>query len=173
MKRPRGPILFGEYELTLDAKHRILVPSEIRKAFAETETEGAFFVIVGTNNLPWLYPAKYYKQLSLRLPPQLVPSDAQHEYALLNFGGAVEVPWDKQFRILIPARTLERTGIQTAVTLVGAYDHLVLWNRQAWQDYRSELERRRKEILSNVGLEAQPNTSPPAASPPPPATQKQ
>jgi len=66
----------------------------------------------------------------------------------MNFGLADKVEVDKQGRILIDAKTLRRTGTNKEVTLVGVRDHLELWNRQDWESWVEELERRRSEIAA-------------------------
>jgi DNA-binding transcriptional regulator/RsmH inhibitor MraZ len=60
-------------------------------------------------------------------------------FALKQFGMASLVEWDKQWRVLIPDKTLTRTGISKQITLVGAGDHLQLWNRADWESQFDEL----------------------------------
>jgi MraZ protein len=49
------------------------------------------------------------------------------------------VEWDKQWRLLIPERTLSRTGTGREITLVGAGDHLQIWNRGDWEQQFHQL----------------------------------
>ena len=42
---------------------------------------------------------------------------------------------DAQGRLQIPARLLAKEGLSKDVTIVGAIDHLELWDRQKWNEY--------------------------------------
>ena len=56
-------VLYGEYELTMDEKNRLVLPAEVRRAL-EPERDGeAFFVVIGVNQWPWLYPERGYEGL--------------------------------------------------------------------------------------------------------------
>lgn len=143
----RNPVLYGEYELSIDEKNRLLVPADIRKRLGP-ETHGeAFFLIVGINRVPWLYPEIYYEQLvSETTPSEITPGEDLLAFDQMNFAMASRLPWDKQGRLLIPDRTLRRTGLGRDVTLIGVRDHLELWNRADWEARREALEARASEI---------------------------
>src|SRR2546423_4327574 len=42
-------LLYGSYELTIDEKNRLLIPSEIRRQLNPESNSDAFFLIVGIN----------------------------------------------------------------------------------------------------------------------------
>ncbi len=142
----RHAILFGEYELTIDDKNRMLVPSEIRKSLVPERDGEAFFMVVGQNQMPWLYPEKFYETLVSQAPAEMMPDEELLAFDQMNFALASRMEWDKQGRVLIAEKTLRRTGLQREITLVGVRDHLELWNRPDWEVRRSELEKRRSEI---------------------------
>jgi MraZ protein len=146
-KRPvKHGLLYGSYELTIDDKNRMLVPSEIRKQLNPERDGDAFFLIVGTNRKAWFYPERYYEELVFQQAPEITPGEEALMFDQLNFAMASRVEWDKQGRILIPDKTLKRTGTNKEVTLIGARDHLELWNRAEWEVWSEELDRRRAEI---------------------------
>ncbi len=59
----RHLILHGEYELTIDDKNRFLIPAEIRKMMNPERDGEAFFLVIGTDRRPWMYPERYYEAL--------------------------------------------------------------------------------------------------------------
>ena len=64
-------ILYGQYELTIDAKNRLLVPADIRRRL-EPERDGtAFFIVTGDNGRLWLYPEKIYEAMADGAPQEL------------------------------------------------------------------------------------------------------
>ncbi len=106
----------------------------------------AFFLIVGINRVPWLYPERYYQDLVTQAVPEVTPGEDLLAFDQLNFALASRLDWDKQGRILVPDKTLRRTGLNREVTLIGARDHLELWNRADWDARREELLKRSSEI---------------------------
>lgn len=142
----RHPVLFGEYDLNVDDKNRLLIPSEVRSRIKPEEDGEAWFLVIGTDRRPWLYPEKYYEQLVTRVPGDITPAHDLHEFDQMHFALASRLEPDKQGRVLLPDKNLKRAGIKKEVTLIGVRDHLELWNRADWEARREELERRGPEI---------------------------
>lgn len=142
----RHPVLFGEYELNIDEKNRLLIPSEVRRSVNVEEFGEGYFLVIGINRLPWLYPERYYEQLVTRAPADITPEQDLLAFDQLHFAMASRIDPDKQGRVLLPDKILKRGKINKEVTLIGARDHLELWNRADWEARREELERRGPEI---------------------------
>ena len=83
------------------------------------------------------------------------PGEEQQAFDQLRFAMTSLLEWDAQGRILIPERTLKRTGLNREVTLFGSRDHLELWNRDDWDNRRDELIARSDKI----GLPARQNST--------------
>jgi MraZ protein len=142
----RHPLFVDEYDLTVDDKNRLLVPSQVRKAIVPDRDGEALFVVIGRNQVPWLYTERYYEYLVSTITNDLSPNDDQLAFDQLKFALASRLEFDKQNRVLIPDKTLKRAGIRKDVTLLGVRDHLELWNRTDWAAHRDELEKRSSEI---------------------------
>jgi MraZ protein len=136
-------ILYGEHELTIDDKNRMLVPAEIRKSLDAERDGEAFFVVIGRNRKPWMYAERYYEHLVSQRQQELTPDEDSLAFDQYHFAMASRVEWDKQGRILLPDKTLKRTGTTKEVTVIGARDHLELWNRADWDARFEELSRGR------------------------------
>ena len=149
----RHLVLFGEHELTVDEKNRILVPSQVRKQLDPERDGEAFFLVTGRDGRLWLYPERHYEQLVSRDPSELTPSEDTLAFDRLMLGLASRVEWDKQGRVLLPDKALKRAGIGKEVTLVGARDHLELWNRADWESEREQLETRRRDLVEKIRRE--------------------
>lgn len=139
-------VLYGEHELTIDPKNRLLVPAEIRKSLVPERDGEAFFVVIGRNRKPWLYPERYYEHLVSQGQQDLTPDEDVLSFDQFHFAMASRVEWDQQWRILLPEKTLKRTGTGREVTLIGARDHLELWNRAEWESRFEELMSSSSEI---------------------------
>jgi MraZ protein len=146
----RPTLLYGEHELTLDDKNRVLVPSEVRKALDPERDGDAFFLLVGMNQKPWLYPEKGYEALVDKRESELSPGEDMLEFDQMNFAMASKEKWDKQGRILVHQRILDRTKTNREVIMIGVRDHLEIWNRPDWLTHSEQLLTRRAEIASRA-----------------------
>lgn len=144
----RTTVLYGEFELTIDEKNRLLVPAEVRRAL-DTERDGeAFFITIGVNRRPWLYPERKYEAFVSQMESELTPGEDRLAFDQMFFSMASKVDWDKQGRVLVPEKYRTRTQLGRDVTMVGVRDHLELWNRTDWAQRMEELESQRAEIAA-------------------------
>ena len=139
------PVLVGEYDLTVDPKNRLLIPAEIRNAIPPEFGE-SLFMTIGRNKVPWFWTEKYYEYLASKIPSGMTPGEDQLAYDHLNFAMAAKIAWDKQGRIVMPDKMLKRASIGKQVTLIGARNHLELWNTAAWEARREDVDRRASDI---------------------------
>ena len=141
--------LFGNYELTLDEKNRLLVPSDIRKAWNPEDAE-SLVIVPGVNRKLWLYTEKFYEVMANNMESELAPEVDKVEYDQLNFGLAQRVEMDKSGRVLIPEKLVKKGNLHREVTVVGMRDHVEIWNRSEWSAFEDDLENRRAEIAARA-----------------------
>jgi transcriptional regulator MraZ len=75
-----------------------------------------------------------------------MPDEDQLAFDQMHFSMASRIEWDKQGRILLPDKLLKRSGIGKDITLLGARNHLEMWNREDWNTRRDALLANRREI---------------------------
>ena len=136
----------------LDEKNRLLVPSDIRKSLVPERDGEAFFLVVGQNRKPWIYTEKYYENLVSSGEQRLMPNEDVLAFNQYFFAMASRAECDKAGRILIPEKTLQRTGTKREVTLIGARDHLEVWNRADWEQRFEELFNRSEAVIARAQL---------------------
>ena len=141
--------LFGNYELTLDEKNRLLVPSEIRKAWNPEDAE-SLVIVPGVNRKLWLYTEKFYEKMAEHMESELAPEEDKVLNDHMNFGTAQRVELDKSGRVLIPEKLVKKGNLQREVTVVGIRDHVEIWNRSEWNAHEEDLENRRAEIAARA-----------------------
>jgi MraZ protein len=142
----RHPVLTGEFELNIDEKNRLLIPSEVRRSINQAEHGDGFFLVMGVNRRPWLYTERYYENLVTAAPADITPEQDLLAFDQLHFALASRIEPDGQGRLLLPQKILKRAAIQKEVTLIGVRDHLEVWNRADWDARIEELERQASEI---------------------------
>jgi MraZ protein len=144
----------GEFEQQIDGKHRLSIPHALRSRIDPNADGEEFFLCLTPDWHLRLYPDRYYCRLAeaLERTPLPDPDDASLD---LWFGMGRFVKPDKQGRIVIPERSLQRSAIEDAVTLVGEMDHIHIWPREAWDrrveeklpTYGDMLKRARRQLL--------------------------
>jgi MraZ protein len=144
---------YGAFDTTIDDKKRLVIPSECRNGIDAERDGKSFFITIGINRRPWFYPEKTYGQLVARNKPMgVTPTWAQLEYYQMTLGNAYQKEPDKQGRLVLPDRLLERAGLADVpieVTFVGVLDHWEVWPKEAWKLKSDELDMRMTQIVES------------------------
>ena len=134
----RRLLLIGEYDLAIDEKGRLQIPSDIRKSIVPDRDGDALYLVLGLNRRPWLYPENVYEDMVFKQGDDIAPGREQLDFAHANFALAHRISLDSQGRALIPEKTLKRTGVGREITLIGAGNRLEIWPREEWAKRRDE-----------------------------------
>jgi len=141
-------ILLGEYDLTIDDKNRLLIPSEVRRSLNAADEGDYLYLVVGApNRKPWLYPRNRYETLAGNIESDFTPDPEVLAFRQAFFANSTRLDWDKQGRVLISDKILQRTGTGREITMIGAADHLEIWNRDAWNSQFEENLSRMNELI--------------------------
>lgn len=140
MEKPVRPtVLYGEYELTLDEKNRISIPSEVRRSLDPEQEGEAFFIVLGPNHKLWLYPEHVFNRLTAQRSSTLLPRKTDVVRDQRAFSMTQKAAWDAQGRMQLQQLVLRRARLGKEVTLIGVRDHLELWDRAQWTQYSEQL----------------------------------
>jgi MraZ protein len=146
-----NPQFIGEYEdVPVDPKGRLIVPSAIRK---ELPMGVNSFVVARWFDgcLAGFDPGVWNRVLQ-----QLLALDGgQRQARQLRrsvAGGAMEAKIDRQGRVLIPRKLLDRANITDRATVSGAIDHVEIWNPARYAEYMNETDKGLEEIVETYGL---------------------
>lgn len=130
-------LLIGEFEQTIDSKHRLALSAAFRDQI-DPETDGMDFVLaLGPDRHLWVYPDKYYARLMATLKPSPLPDRNARKIDLL-FAFARIVKSDAQGRVVLPEKSMQRARISERVTLVGNFDHIEIWPSDEWDQHVEE-----------------------------------
>jgi len=121
----------GEYEATVDAKGRFLVPGGLKKQLPEGESR--FIVSRGFEKCLTLYPIKSWELIiaKISLLNDFDPKVRQFRRQFL--GGATEVELDSAGRILLPPSLKEFAGLAKDIILAAALDRFEIWNAAGYK----------------------------------------
>jgi MraZ protein len=137
----------GTFEHTLDAKHRLTVPSRFRASLAD-----GVFLVQGADPCVSVYPAAAYEALTSAALASVNPLSAQARELNRLFGAwATHAELDSAGRVMLLPRHLAHARIDREVVIIGARDCLELWGRSAWEAYDSDLASRAADLTESLG----------------------
>lgn len=121
-------MFMGEYNHTIDAKGRIIVPSKFRETLGDT-----FVLTLGLDGCLFVYPNDEWKGFLTKLNG-LPGSKEARQLQRYFLAGATECEIDKQGRILIPTKLRTAAGLDKEVVFVGVLSKIELWSKERWEE---------------------------------------
>ncbi|MCF0116546.1 MAG: division/cell wall cluster transcriptional repressor MraZ [Bacilli bacterium] len=121
---------FGSYEHSLDAKGRLVIPSKYRNQLGTR-----VYITKGFDGCLSIYSETDFQKILESFASLSYNQASSRAHVRANISSTDEVEIDAQGRLQIPAKLLLREGFNKEVTIVGAIDHLELWDRQKWNEY--------------------------------------
>ena len=122
-------MFMGEYNHTVDAKGRVIVPSKFREQLGEE-----FVVTKGLDGCLFVYENTEWKALEEKLHALPLTNANARKFSRFFLAGATTCEVDKQGRILLPAVLRDFAGIDKDAVLVGVGSRIEIWNRQLWEE---------------------------------------
>ena len=117
----------GEFEATLDAKGRFLLPAGIKKQLPEKESD-QFVINRGFEKCLSLYPLKSWEPLFAEISKLNEFDPKVREFRRYFLNGATMVEPDSAGRLLIPPNLKDHAGLQKDIVLVSAVNKIEIWD---------------------------------------------
>ena len=121
-------MFMGEYNHTIDAKGRLIVPSKFREALGDT-----FVVTKGLDGCLFVYDNKEWNAFEEKLKSLPLTNKEARQFARFFLAGAAEVEVDKQGRILVPNILREFAQISRDVVLIGVASRIEIWSKERFE----------------------------------------
>lgn len=121
-------MFMGEYNHTIDAKGRLIVPSKFREQLGE-----AFVVTKGNDGCLNIYTNEAWETFLEKIK-SLPASKNTRQYVRQIVANAEMVEADKQGRILISASLRDHAGLEKDVVLAGVIDKIEVWDKTRWDE---------------------------------------
>jgi MraZ protein len=124
----------GEYEVTMDAKGRFLLPAGFKKQLGETSAN-LFVINRGIEACLTLYPMQSWEPIFAEVSKlnEFDPKVRQFRRYFLN--GATQLELDSAGRLLIPKALMEYAGLEKDVVLVSAVDKIEVWDKTRYTKF--------------------------------------
>ena len=120
-------MLIGEYEHSLDAKGRLIMPAKLREDIGET-----FIVTKGLDGCLFAFSKTEWSNFEAKLRTLPVSNKNARDFTRFFFAGAIECEIDKQGRFLISSNLREFAKLDKDVVIIGMTSRLEIWSKEKW-----------------------------------------
>ncbi len=125
-------MFMGEYNHTIDAKGRIIVPSKFREILGDE-----FVITKGLDGCLFVYDNHEWAAFEEKLKALPITNKDARAFVRFFLAGAASVEVDKQGRILLPGSLREFASLQKDAVLIGVGSRIEIWSRERWEDVAS------------------------------------
>ncbi|MDZ4795648.1 MAG: division/cell wall cluster transcriptional repressor MraZ [Bacteroidota bacterium] len=139
----------GEFEVTLDAKGRFLLPAGFKKQLPEGETS-KYVINRGFEKCLALYPMRTWEPLFAKITGLNEFDPKQREFRRAFLNGATYVEPDTAGRILLPPSLKVYAGLEKDIVLMATGDKIEIWDSNKYKQFFDSIS---SDALSDLGNE--------------------
>ncbi len=137
----------GEFEATLDAKGRFLLPAGFKKQLPEEEVS-RFVINRGFEKCLALYPMRTWEPLFAKITGLNEFDPKQREFRRAFLNGATYVEPDSAGRILLPPNLKAYAELQKDIVLMATGDKIEIWDSNKYKQFFDSIS---SDALSDLG----------------------
>lgn len=139
----------GEFEATMDAKGRFLLPAGFKKQLAGEGTQ-SFVINRGFEKCLSLYPLAEWEPLFEKIKGLNEFDPKQREFRRAFLNGATVVELDSAGRILLPPNLKEYAELQKDIVITAAGNKMEIWDSNK---YKKIFDSFSSDAFSDLGKE--------------------
>ena len=124
----------GEYEATLDAKGRFLLPAGFKKQLPE-EGASQFVINRGFEKCLTLYPLQSWEPIFSTISKLNDFDPKVREFRRYFLNGATQLELDTAGRLLLPKNLTEHAGLDKDIVLVSAVNKIEIWDKSKYKQF--------------------------------------
>ncbi|MDE7312463.1 MAG: division/cell wall cluster transcriptional repressor MraZ [Eubacterium sp.] len=121
-------MFMGEFNHTIDAKGRLIVPSKFREKLGEE-----FVVTKGLDDCLFVYPLDEWAHIEEAFRKVPLTNKKARDFVRFFFAGAASCEVDKQGRILLPANLRSYAGLEKEIVSAGVLNRVEIWDKEKWE----------------------------------------
>ena len=138
-------MFMGEYNHTIDAKGRLIVPAKFREILGDN-----FIVTKGLDGCLFVYPNDEWTRFEEKLKSLPLTNNNARQFTRFFLAGAAACEVDKQGRILLPQVLREFASLEKDVVLVGVASRIEIWSRERWDESMNTYDGDMDEVAENM-----------------------
>ena len=147
MREEGNKVLIGEYEHSLDAKGRLIMPAKLREDIGEK-----FIVTKGLDGCLFGFSQTEWNNFEDKLKTLPLTNKNARDFVRFFLSGATECEIDKQGRFLIVSNLRDYADMEKEVAIIGVGTRIEIWNKEKWKKYNSEENISADEIAENMTM---------------------
>ena len=140
-------MLIGEYEHSLDAKGRLIMPAKLREDIGEK-----FIVTKGLDGCLFGFSQTEWNNFEDKLKTLPLTNKNARDFVRFFLSGATECEIDKQGRFLIASNLRDYADMEKEVAIIGVGTRIEIWNKKKKKKYNSEENISADEIAENMTM---------------------
>ena len=140
-------MFMGEYNHTIDAKGRLIIPAKFREPLGEE-----FVLTRGLDGCLYIYPMDEWEAFEEKLRALPLTNKNARDFVRFFLSGATECEIDKQGRFLITSNLREYATLEKDAIIIGVGTRIEIWNREKWKSYNSDENISADEIAENMTM---------------------
>lgn len=122
-------MFMSEYNHTLDAKGRLIIPAKFREVLGDE-----FVVSKGMDGCLFVYTNEDWIEFEHKVKSMSMINKQARMFSRIFLPGSVTVETDKQGRILLPVNLREYAGLEKDVVLAGVGSRVEIWDKEKWDE---------------------------------------
>ena len=120
-------MLIGEYEHSLDAKGRLIMPAKLRDDMGEK-----FILTTGLDGCLFGFSMSEWEKFEDKLKALPITNKNARNFVRFFLSGAIECELDKQGRFLIPNNLRAAANLEKETVIIGVGTRLEIWDKSIW-----------------------------------------
>jgi MraZ protein len=124
-------MFLGEYQPNLTDGSRLALPKKLREQILGDEV----VLSRGFEKCIFVYDKQDWINESQKQIDNPITDSKTRDLRRYMFAGATDSKLDSQGRIIVPTTLLSYAGIDKDITVIGAGDHIEIWNTNNWNEY--------------------------------------
>ena len=140
-------MLIGEYEHSLDAKGRLIMPAKLRTDMGEK-----FIITKGLDGCLFVFSQNEWSNFESKLKELPLTNKNARDFVRFFLSGATECEIDKQGRFLLVNTLREYAEITKEIIIIGVGTKLEIWNKDKWKKYNSNENISADTIAENMTM---------------------
>ena len=138
-------MFFGNYSHSLDEKGRLVIPKKMRE-----ELGNKIFIMKGFDGALAIYQESAYGKVMEELEKYSFNKKENRDYLRLKLASIVDLDVDKMGRVQLPVAILGKYHINKDVVVLGAGDHIEVWDKARYEEYISSIEDNYEDIAERL-----------------------
>lgn len=143
-------MFMGQYNHSIDAKGRIIVPARLREELGDN-----FVVTQGFDGCLFVYSQEGWKDFEEKFRSLPLGNKDVRQLTRFFLSGASACEVDKQGRFILPTYLKNFAGLDKDIMLIGAGTRVEIWDKAKWDECNQSFNDNMDEVaerMQNLGF---------------------